>query len=95
MHILNERVSIDAGVFCSDGRNQHRRDVAVRQDTGPEEALLQQCSCHGQVSLRSSSSSALFLISMDPHFGRLDPDPDPGGQKIPTKIEKKFRNFMF
>jgi hypothetical protein len=26
---------------------------------------------------------------MDLHdFVRLDPDPDPGGQKLPTKIEK-------
>jgi hypothetical protein len=79
VHMLNERLSIDAVVFCSDGRNQHRRDVAVRQDTGPEEALLQQCSCHGQVTLRSSSSSAVFPIRFD--FSRLDPDPDSGGQK--------------
>jgi hypothetical protein len=33
---------------------------------------------------------------MDPHyFEFLDPDPDPGGQKWPTKIEKNSTNFMF
>jgi hypothetical protein len=26
------------------------------------------------------------MVSID--FGRLDPDPDPGGEKLPTIIEK-------
>jgi hypothetical protein len=25
----------------------------------------------------------------------VNPDPDPGGQKLSTKIDKKLRNFMF
>jgi hypothetical protein len=30
-----------------------------------------------------------FRIRICINFGRLDPDPDPGKQKRPTKIEKK------
>jgi hypothetical protein len=33
---------------------------------------------------------------LDPNsMGSLDPDPDPGGQKGPTKKEKKFSNSIF
>jgi hypothetical protein len=28
------------------------------------------------------------VVDPDPHFELLDPDPDPGGQKRPTNIEK-------
>jgi hypothetical protein len=27
-------------------------------------------------------------------FGRLDPDPDPGGQKWPTKLLERWNNIM-
>jgi hypothetical protein len=30
----------------------------------------------------------LLRIRIRIDFGRLDPDPDPGGQKLPTKVEK-------
>jgi hypothetical protein len=32
---------------------------------------------------------AMFRIRIRIDFGLLDPDPDPGGQKLPSKIEKK------
>jgi hypothetical protein len=33
---------------------------------------------------------AVFRIRIRIDFGRLEPDPDPGEQKLPTKIEKKL-----
>jgi hypothetical protein len=30
----------------------------------------------------------MLWISFRIDFGRLDPDPDPGGQKLPTKEKK-------
>jgi hypothetical protein len=33
-------------------------------------------------------------VDQDPHQFELL-DPDPGGQKLPTKKEKKLRLFMF
>jgi hypothetical protein len=33
---------------------------------------------------------AVFRIRIRIDFGRLEPDPDPGGQKLPTKIEKNY-----
>jgi hypothetical protein len=31
---------------------------------------------------------AVFRIRIRIDIGRLEPDPDPGGEKLPTKIEK-------
>jgi hypothetical protein len=41
--------------------------------------IVYACTCHTKPVLR-------IRIRID--FGRLDPDPDPGGQKLPTKVEK-------
>jgi|LakMenEpi03Aug12_release.lakeMendotaPanAssembly.Ray.scaffolds.fasta_scaffold4135339_1 hypothetical protein len=37
---------------------------------------------------------AVLWIRIRIDFGRLVPDPDPGGLKWPSKIEKKLKNFM-
>ncbi len=38
----------------------------------------------------------MLWIRIRIELGRLDPDPNPGGKKLPSKIEfEKWRNFMF
>jgi hypothetical protein len=44
-------------------------------------------------SLYFSVSDPVSVRSVDPDSKK--PDPDPGGQKLPTKVEKKYENFMF
>jgi hypothetical protein len=34
-------------------------------------------------------------IQSGPWIRIRNPDPDPGGLKLPTKVEKKIENFMF
>ncbi len=41
------------------------------------------------------TSLQCFEFGLDPDsIGSVDPYPDPGGQKWPTKIDKKLRNFI-
>jgi hypothetical protein len=41
--------------------------------------------CHAHTLFQSGGSGSAWIRI---HFGRMDPDPDPGGQKLPSKVKK-------